>query len=60
VVKTFLPCWMHRPKRAADYPSRCICLPAGICFWCGWQAVNAPLKGGLLTTTAAMGNWSIN
>jgi hypothetical protein len=22
---------------------------------CGWQAVNAPLKGGQLTTTAAMG-----
>ena len=28
--------------------------------WCGWQAVNAPYKGGQLTTTAAVGNWSIN
>jgi hypothetical protein len=25
----------------------------------GWQAVNGPLKGGQLTTTPAMGNWSI-
>jgi hypothetical protein len=25
---------------------------------CGWQAVNAPLRGAL-TTTAAMGNWLI-
>ena len=25
---------------------------------CGWQAVNAPIKGAL-TTTTAMANWSI-
>ena len=36
--------------------TNCRCRIAGA----GWQAVNAPLKGGQLTTTAAMGNWSIN
>jgi hypothetical protein len=33
---------------------------ARLICWCGRRAVNAPPKGGQLTTTAAMGNWSIN
>jgi hypothetical protein len=48
-----------RPQAARQLPPA-----ASACRWlfvcAGWQAFNAPLKGGQLTTTAAMGNWSIN
>jgi hypothetical protein len=55
--ETLLPCaealeWAYRCRD-------CIGMQAVITR-CGWHAVNAPLKGGQLTTTAAMGNWSIN
>ena len=37
----------------------CIAARGELMTWCGRQAVNAPLKGGQLTTAAAVGNRSI-
>jgi hypothetical protein len=50
-IPTLLPC---KPPGGTQNTNPVVGMPAAKAP-CGWQAVNAPLTGGQLTTTAAMG-----
>jgi hypothetical protein len=53
--ETLLPCSDAADRGGLGNYRHCIGMPVRRIASAGWQAVNAPLKGGRLTTTAAIG-----